>query len=97
MAFRLEFDPEARADLKAMRAFERTATLDMIERVLAQSPTITSRSRIKRLRGLDSPEYRLRVDEIRVFYDVIDDLVYVLRVLPKSDADQYLKDMGYEV
>jgi mRNA-degrading endonuclease RelE of RelBE toxin-antitoxin system len=97
MAFRVEFDPQARADLKSMRAFERTATLDTIERILTRSPTAIGRTRIKRLRGLDSPEYRLRVGEVRVFYDVSGDEVYVLRVLPKSEADQYLREMGYEV
>ena len=33
-------------------------------------PTKLSKSRIKRLRGLEQPQYRLRVGEIRVFYDV---------------------------
>ncbi len=96
MVFRIELDPQARSDLAAMRAFERAATLDTIQRILTQSPTMTSRSRIKRLRGLSSPQYRLRVDEIRVFYDVDDDEVYVLRILPKEESDQYLKDMGHE-
>ena len=31
-----------------------------------------SRSRIKRLRGLSRPRFRLRIDEIGVFYDVSD-------------------------
>src|SRR3954463_14431963 len=96
MAFKINFDPEARGDLKTMRGFERAGILDAIERLLVPSPTITSRSRIKRLRGIDSPEYRLRVGEMRVFYDVEDDEVYVLRILPKSESDQYLKEMGHE-
>jgi mRNA-degrading endonuclease RelE of RelBE toxin-antitoxin system len=96
MAFKIDFDPQARADLKSMRGFERAATLDAIERVLTQSPTITSRSRIKRLRGIESPEYRLRVGEMRVFYDVEEQEVYVLRILPKSESDHYLKEMGHE-
>jgi mRNA interferase RelE/StbE len=96
MAFRIDFDPQARADLREMRAFERAAVVDTIERLLTQTPTVTSRSRIKRLRGIDSPEYRLRIGEIRVFYDVEGEEVYVLRVLEKSEGDQYLREMGYE-
>ena len=96
MVFEIDFDPAARADLRDMRGFERAATLEMIERLLTQSPMATSRTRIKRLRGIDSPEYRLRVGEVRVFYDVEGETVYVLRVLPKAEADQYLKEMGYE-
>ena len=96
MPFRIDFDPQARADVASMRGFERAATLDTIQRILTQSPTMISRSRIKRLRGLSSPEYRLRIGEIRVFYDVYEDEVYVLRILPKDESDQYLKEMGHE-
>src|SRR2546422_3569706 len=32
----------------------------------------SSKSRIKRLRGIERPGYRLRVGQIRVFYDVRD-------------------------
>lgn len=32
------------------------------------------------------PQYRLRVDEIRVFYDVSDNAVEVLAIVDKSDA-----------
>ena len=96
MPYTVDFDPQAVADLKRLRAFARTAVVDTVERVLTVSPTQTGQSRIKRLRGLDRPQYRLRVDEFRVFYDVEGDLVYVLRVLAKSDVDGYLKEMGYE-
>jgi mRNA-degrading endonuclease RelE of RelBE toxin-antitoxin system len=96
MAFNIHLDPQAREDLKPMRGFERAAILDTIERVLTQSPTITSRTRIKRLRKIESPEYRLRVGEFRVFYDVEEQEVYVLRILAKSEADQFLKEMGHE-
>ena len=96
MGFKIDFDPEARADLKAMRGFERAAVIDAIERALTQSPTMTSRTRVKRLRGIESPECRLRVGEMRVFYDVEAQEVYILRVLPKAESDQYLKEMGHE-
>ena len=69
----------------------------MMERVLTTNPTQLSRSRIKRLRDIDSPQYRLRVGEFRVFYDVIDDEVRVLRVLPKATVAAYLKEVGYEI
>ena len=53
-----------------------------------------SRSRIKRLRGLDRPQYRLRVDEVRVFYDVEEQTVQVLAIVPKAQADAWLKVEG---
>jgi hypothetical protein len=44
----------------------------------------------KPLRGLAHPLYRLRVDDLHVFYDVIDDEVRVLAIITESDADAWL-------
>jgi mRNA-degrading endonuclease RelE of RelBE toxin-antitoxin system len=54
-----------------------------------------SQSRIKRLKLLDSPAYRLRVDDHRVFYDVDTkgQLVIVLRILNKEAAQRYLEEL----
>ncbi len=95
MGYNIELTSEALADLKALRAFDRAAVLDTIERILRAAPTQTGQSRIKRLRGLDSPQYRLRVGEFRVFYDVAEE-VRIYRVLAKSDVDSYLRDMTDE-
>ena len=56
-----------------------------METHLRHRPEKTSRSRIKHLRGLSRPQYRLRVGDIRVFYDVADGVVEVLAVVPKSE------------
>ena len=53
-----------------------------------------SRSRIKRLRGLSQPQYRLRVGDIRVFYDVTETQVQVLAVITKAEADAWLEEYG---
>lgn len=53
-----------------------------------------SRSRIKRLRGLLRPQYRLRVGEVRVFYDVADEAVEVLAIVFKAEAARWLEDRG---
>jgi hypothetical protein len=52
------------------------------------------RSRIKRLRGLEQPQYRLRVDEIRVFYDVTETKVNVLAIVPRAQAQAWLDEEG---
>ena len=67
---------------------------DAIERHLRHEPTKVSRSRIKRLRGMARPQYRLRVDEIRVFYDVAETAVEILAVVPKAQAGQWLERYG---
>ena len=54
----------------------------------------TGRSRIKRLRGLLRPQYRLRVDDIRIFYDVSGTTVEILAIVPKSEAESWLAQFG---
>ena len=61
-----------------------------LERHLRHQPEKTSRSRIKRLRGVRRPQYRLRVDEVRVFYDVSGATVEVLAIVTKSEAEAWL-------
>ena len=53
-----------------------------------------SEASIKRLRGLVRPQYRLRVGEIRVFYDVSAETVEVLAIVPKSEAALWLEQFG---
>jgi mRNA-degrading endonuclease RelE of RelBE toxin-antitoxin system len=66
--------------------------LDRIETHLTSQPTLQSRSRIKRLRAGTYPPYRLRVDDIRVYYDVDEavQLVVVLGIVPKSESAAWL-------
>lgn len=52
------------------------------------------KSRIKRLRGLARPQYRLRVDELRVFYDVEGNEVQVLSIVPKSEVQSWIERYG---
>lgn len=53
-----------------------------------------SKSRIKRLRGLSHPEYRLRVGDLRIFCDITEDTVEVLAIVPKSEAASWLERAG---
>jgi mRNA-degrading endonuclease RelE of RelBE toxin-antitoxin system len=86
--------PSAIRELGALRADVRGRVRDAIELHLRHEPTKVSKSRIKRLRGLDRPQYRLRVDEVRVFYDVSEGSVQVLAIIPKSQAEAWLKATG---
>jgi mRNA interferase RelE/StbE len=88
------FAPEALADLNKLKATERAKVRDMVRTILGSEPTKITRSRIKRLRGLSKPQYRLRVDDIRIYYDVRGDEVEVLAVIPKSRAEEWLADVG---
>ena len=69
---------------------------DAIERHLRYEPQKVSRSSIKRLRGINRPQYRLRIGEVRVFYDVGEDSVAILAIVPKSQANEWLDQFGGE-
>ena len=62
-----------------------------METHLRHEPKKLSRSRIKRLRDLRRPQYRLRVDDMRVFYDVVQGTVEVLAIVPKSRVEEWLR------
>jgi hypothetical protein len=40
------------------------------------------------------PQYRLRVNEIRVFYDVTETSVEILAIIPKAEAQRWLEEAG---
>jgi mRNA interferase RelE/StbE len=86
--------PDAASALQALPAYRRAEVRDALERHLRHGPTRVSKSRIKRLRGLSQPQYRLRVGEIRVFYDVTTETVEVLAIVTKAQAEQWLAEHG---
>jgi mRNA interferase RelE/StbE len=93
--YELILAPEAVLDLKSLKASVRAQVRDALENYLRHDPAKTSMSRIKRLRGLSRPQFRLRVlDEIRVFYDITGHQVEILAIVTKSSADKWLKQHG---
>ena len=86
--------PEAAEDLRALTANLRAVVRRALEIHLRHEPAKTSRSRIKRLRGLRRPQYRLRVGETRVFYDVSGATVEILAIVTKSEAEAWLRQFG---
>ena len=95
MRYGIVLAPEAAEDLANLKANIRAAVCTAIEQHLRHQPTKVSTSRIKRLRGLSHPQYRLRVgDDVRVFYDVVKQEVQVLAIVPKSEAQAWLAKHG---
>lgn len=85
--------PEAVADLRKLKAHMRAVVRDALETHLRHEPTKQSKSRIKRLRGVRRPQYRMRVQDIRIFYDVLERTVEVLAIIPKSQAAAWLEQL----
>jgi mRNA interferase RelE/StbE len=90
MPFEIVLAPEAVEDFRRLRANVRADIRAALETHLRHEPKKLSRSRIKRLRGLRQPQYRLRVGEIRIFYDVTGTTVQILAIVAKLEADSWL-------
>src|SRR5438477_13021202 len=90
MSFAIVLAPEAVEDLRRLPAHLRATVRTSLEAHLRHEPEKTSRSRIKRLRGLLRQQYRLRVGEVRVFYDVSGTTVEVFAIVAKSEAESWL-------
>jgi mRNA interferase RelE/StbE len=96
MPFAIILAPEAVEDLKSLKANIRATVRAELERHLRHEPRriSRSRSRIKRLRGLVHPQFRLRVGDVRVFYDVTGTIVEVLAIVTKQEAELWLAQHG---
>ena len=94
MRFVVVLAPGAAQALRDLRAHWRAEVRDAIETHLRHEPRKVSKSRIKRLRGMRKPQFRLRVGEIRVFYDVTDETVEVLAIVTKAEAQGWLEAEG---
>jgi len=91
--YEIRYANEAVHDVRQMRKFDQRKVLEGIEIHLTHQPKFVSKSRIKAMSQPFWSQYRLRVDEFRVYYDVNDDdrIVNVLRVLMKT-TDQSLEE-----
>ena len=94
MRYGVVLAPEAAKAFRSLPAYHRAEVRDALERHLRHEPTRVSKSRIKRLKGLSQPQYRLRVGEVRVFYDVTREAVEVLAIVTKAEAARWLAEHG---
>jgi mRNA-degrading endonuclease RelE of RelBE toxin-antitoxin system len=94
MRFAIVLAPEAIDDLRGLKPNMRTTVRTAIEMHLRYEPGKVSRSRIKRLRGLLRPQYRLRIGEVRVSYDISGGTVEILAITTKSEAESWLARFG---
>ena len=94
MRYDIILAPEAIEDLNILSAHDRATVKSALEVHLRHEPTKPSKSRIKRLRGIAKPQFRLRVDEFRIFYDVTESSVNVLAIVSKEESIRWLKKFG---
>ncbi len=97
MKYEITFSPEATDDFKRLDAYHRAEIKDFIEVQLRYEPTKLSKSRIKKLSSLKQPQYRLRIGEFRVYYDVSEMSVAILAIIPKSQSAKWLERVGKKI
>lgn len=78
--YQIEYVQAGADDLRAIRAFDVRQVLTAIDQVLTHNPKAVSKRRIKRMLQPFWSQFRLRVGDFRVYYDV-DDAVLVVKVL----------------
>lgn len=80
MKYRLAFKPRVRKDLKALPKEQARRILEKIE---ALTDNLTGD--VKKLTH-QTPEYRLRVGDYRVLFEIEEDILVVYRVLHRREA-----------
>jgi len=94
MLYSILLAPEAVQDLPHFNAKERAEIKDGIARHLRHEPAKVSRTRIKRLRSTRQPQFRLRIGDVRIFYDIEGENVHILAIVPKRGAEDWLRKAG---
>ncbi len=94
MKHEIMLSPQARAQFHGLSAYDRAKVRQAIDACLEFNPGAESRSRIKRLRGLRKPQFRLRVDDLRVFYDIDGGTEIVHAIIDKPHAAEWLAEEG---
>jgi addiction module RelE/StbE family toxin len=93
--YEIRLKTSAIRDIDRLRKYDATQVADAMEKYLEAEPMKESRSRIKRLKGISDPDYRLRIGDYRVFYNVDEGAgrVDVLRVMHKNETHAYYEEL----
>ncbi|MBN1781259.1 type II toxin-antitoxin system RelE/ParE family toxin [bacterium] len=89
MKFNIELTARAIKDLKKLSKNSQKQILNEILKL--ESAPFQYKNKIKKIRGIKFPCYRLRVDllsnSFRIFYGIEKNNIFILRIVSKKDAD----------
>jgi mRNA-degrading endonuclease RelE of RelBE toxin-antitoxin system len=94
MRYEITLLPGAVEDLRNLKANVRAAVYDAVEQHMRHEPAKISRSPILRFRRVSRPQYRLRAEDVRIYYDVAGERVEILAIVSKAEADAWLRQQG---
>ncbi len=93
MEFKVEFTRKAVKDLKSFPPQVQKAILQ--ECIKLETEPFTFKKKIRKVKGVKFPCFRLRIDvaddSFRLFYGIENNIVFVLRIVSKKDAETILK------
>jgi len=82
LTYRIEYSPDTEDHLRALTARQQSIVLDAVDRQLMYQPTVETRNR-KPMRPNPMAPWELRIGNLRVYYDVIEEpdaVVYIRAV-----------------
>jgi mRNA-degrading endonuclease RelE of RelBE toxin-antitoxin system len=95
MKFKIEFATRAVKDLKSFSL--ETQKIILNESLKLETDPFPLKKKIKRIKGIKFPCFRLRIDfspdSYRLFYGIEKDIIYVLRIISKKDADKIIRNI----
>jgi len=96
MKYSIVVTQTAQEDIDGLGARWKTPIFQAMRKHLEHEPKKESKSRIKKMRGLRQPQYRLRVEGLRIYYDVDDQdqRVEVLGITLKERSFDWLSQHG---
>ena len=95
MKFEIEFTKKAIKELKSLPPIVQKHILE--ETIQLESNPFPSKTKIKKIKGIKFPCFRLRIDfqqnSYRVFYGIQKNVAYILRIVSKKSADKIIKNI----
>ncbi|NQT27150.1 type II toxin-antitoxin system RelE/ParE family toxin [candidate division KSB1 bacterium] len=97
MNFTVEYTTRAIKDLKKISKNTQKHILE--ESLKLETEPFQFKNKIKKIRGISFPCYRLRIDSqsdsYRLFYGIDKNIVYILRIISKKDADKIIQNIRH--
>jgi mRNA-degrading endonuclease RelE of RelBE toxin-antitoxin system len=80
LPYRIEYSSETEEHLRALTARERSIVFDNVDKQLVYEPAVETRNR-KPMRPNPLAPWELRVESLRVYYDIVEEPEQVVTVL----------------
>ena len=87
MAYRIEYSPATDEHLRVLTARQRTMVFDGVDDQLAHEPAVETRNR-KPMRPNPLAPWELRIGELRVYYEIVEDPEQVVTIVAVGVKDR---------